>query len=110
MKYTCLIKRNIACICYGKVRENPDLTSGQSYDVSETDRGFIANEPGLKVINTVLCFSKNRTVPLLVVNKTDRHFKLYMHSLMARTAPINETKIADATSIIKNITTESNNL
>ena len=29
---------------------------------------------------------------------------------MARTAPINETKIADATSIIKNSTTESNNL
>ena len=110
MKYTCSIKRNIACICYVKVRENPDLTSGQSYDISETDRGFIANEPGLKVINTVLCFSKNRTVPLLVVNETNRRFKLYRHSLMARIAPINETKIVDATSIIKNSTTESYNL
>ena len=110
MKYTCSIKRNIACICYGKVRENPDLTSGQSYDISETDRGFIANEPGLKVINTVLCFSKNRTVPLLVVNETNRRFKLYRHSLMARIAPINETKIVDATSIIKNSTTERYNL
>ena len=101
MKYTCSIKPNTACICNGKVRENPDLTSGQSYDISETDRGFIANEPGLKVINTVLCLSKNRTVPLLVVNEPNRHFKLYRHGLMARIAPINETKIVDATSIIK---------
>ena len=76
MKYTCSIKPKTACICYGKVRENPDLPSGKSYDISETDRGFIANEPGLKVINTVSCISKNRTVPLLVVNKINRHFKL----------------------------------
>ena len=108
MKYTCSIKPNTACICYGKVRENPDLPSGQSYDISEIDRGFIANEPGLKVINTVSCLSKSRTVPLLVVNETNRHFKLYRHGLMARIAPINETKIVDATSIIKNSTTESN--
>ena len=75
MKYTCSIKPNNACFCYGKDRENPDLISGQSHDISETDRGFIANEPGIKVINTVLCFSKNRTVLLLVVNETNRHFK-----------------------------------
>ena len=100
MKYSCLIKPNFACIYYGKVRENPDLPSGQSYDISEKDKGFIAKEPGLKFINTITCLSKNRTVPLMIANETNRHFKLYRHGLMVRIAPINETKIGDATSII----------
>lgn len=39
MKNTCLIKPNTAFMCYGKVRENPDLPSGQLYDISEIDRG-----------------------------------------------------------------------
>ena len=102
MKNTCVLKPNTACICYGKVRNNPDLPSGQSYDISEIDRGFLAKEPGLKVINTVSCLNKNRTIPLLVVNETNRHFKLYRHGLMARISPVNDTKIVDATSIIKN--------
>ena len=102
MKNTCVLKPNTACICYGKVRNNPDLPSGQSYDISEIERGFLAKEPGLKVINTVSCLNKNRTIPLLVVNETNRHFKLYRHGLMARISPVNDTKIVDATSIIKN--------
>ena len=31
MKKTCLVKPPTAIICYGKVRENPDLPKGQSY-------------------------------------------------------------------------------
>ena len=102
MKNTCVLKPNTACVCYGKVRNNPDLPSGQSYDISEIDRGFLAKESGLKVINTVSCLNKNRTIPLLVVNETNRHFKLYRHGLMATISPVNDTKIVDATSIIKN--------
>ena len=97
MKNTCVLKPNTACVCYGKVRNNPDLPSGQSYDISEIDRGFLAKESGLKVINTVSCLNKNRTIPLLVVNETNRHFKLYRHGLMATISPVNDTKIVDAT-------------
>ena len=76
MKHTCVIKPNTAQICYGKVRETPDLPSGQFYDIMEINRGFIANEPGLKVINCVTTLPLNRTLPLLIVNQTNRHFKI----------------------------------
>ena len=53
MKRTCLIKPPTAMICYGKVRENPDIPARQSYEISQIDRGFIVNQPGLQIIITV---------------------------------------------------------
>ena len=47
MKKTYLIKPQTAMICKGKVRENPDLPVGQDYEVSQIDKGFIVNQPGL---------------------------------------------------------------
>ena len=58
MKKTCLIKPNTAMICYGKVRENPDLPTGVSYEVSQIDKGFLTDQPGLLIINTVSTLDK----------------------------------------------------
>ena len=107
MKHTCVIKPNTAQICYGKVRENPDLPSGQFYDVMEINRGFIANEPGLKVINCVTTLPQNRTLPLLIVNQTNRHFKIYRHGLLAKIVPVHERNIINTCSVIKNGSTDS---
>ena len=95
MKNTCVIKPNTAQICHGKVRNNPDLPSGQLYDISEIDRGFIAKEPGLKIINSVTKLNKDRTMPLLIVNQTNRHIKLYRHGLLARLSHVNESSIVN---------------
>ena len=70
MKTTCLIKPQTVVICYGKVRENPDLPVGQSYEILQIDRDFIVNQPGLQVINTVSTLGKDRSLPLLIVNNT----------------------------------------
>ena len=53
MKKTCLIKSQTVMIYYGKVRENPDLPVGQSYEIIQRDKGFLVNQPGLQFINTV---------------------------------------------------------
>ena len=37
MKNICLIKPQTAIICYGKVRENPDLPTGQTYEIEQID-------------------------------------------------------------------------
>ena len=107
MKHTCVIKPNTAQICYGKVREPPDLPSGQLYDVMEINRGFIANEPGLKVINCVTTLPQNRSLPLLIVNQTNRHFKIYRHGVLAKIVPVHERNIINTSSVIKNGFTDS---
>ena len=68
-------------ICYGKVRENPDLPVGQSYEISQIDKGFIVNQPGLQIINTVSTLNKDRSLPLLIVNNTNKFIKINRHGL-----------------------------
>ena len=63
-------------ICYGKIRENPDIPAGQSYEISQIDRGFIVNQPGLQIINTVATLSKDRSLPLLIVNNINKFIKI----------------------------------
>ena len=58
LKKICLIKPQSALICHGKVRENPDLPVGRSFEISQTDKGFLVNQPGLQIINTVSTLAK----------------------------------------------------
>ena len=78
MKKTYLIKPQTAMICKGKVRENPDLPVGQDYEVSQIDKGFTFNQPGLQIINTVSTLAKNWSLPILIVNKlnTNKFIKI----------------------------------
>ena len=84
MKKTCLIKPQSAVICYGKVRENPDLPIRQTYIISQIDKGFLVNQSGLQIINTVEALAKDRSVPLLIVNNTNKFVKIFRHGLLAK--------------------------
>lgn len=89
-------------ICYGKVRENPDLYVGQTYEISPLDRGFLVNQPRLQVINTVSILNKNRSLPLLIVNNTNKFIKIYRHGLMARISVIQNHDLSTVNSVIQN--------
>ena len=52
-------------------RVNPDLPSGQFNEMSQIDKSFIVNQPGLQIINTVA----NLSLPLLIVNKIHKFIK-----------------------------------
>ena len=101
MKRTCLIKPHTASICYGKVRENPDLPVGQSYEISQIEKGFIVNQPGFQIINTVSTLNRDRSLPLLIVNNTNKFIKIYRHGLLAKISGI-QNKVANVNSVIKN--------
>ena len=101
MKSTCLIKPQTAMICYGKVRENPDLPVGQSYEISQIDKGFIVNQPGLQIINTVFTLNKDRSLPLLIVNNTNKFIKIYRHGLLATISGI-QNNVANVNYVMKN--------
>ena len=88
-------------ICYGKVRENPDLPVGQSYEISQIDKGFIVNQPGLQIINTVSKLNKDRSLPLLIVNNTNKFIKIYRHGLLAKISGI-QNNVASVNSVIEN--------
>ena len=101
MKKTCLIKPQTAMIYYGKVRENPDLPVGQSYEITQIDKGFLVNQPGLQIINTVSTLAEDRSLPLLIVNNTNKFIKIYRHGLLAKISGI-QNNIASVNSVIQN--------
>ena len=106
MKHTCLVKPKTAVICYVKVRENPDLPVGRSYEISQNDKGFIVNQPGLQVINTVSTLTKDRSLPLLIVNSTNKFIKIYRHGLLAKISGI-QNNMSSVNSVIKDNICES---
>ena len=101
MKKTCLIKPNTAMICYGKVRENPDIPIGVSYEVSQIDKGFLTDQPGLQIINTVSTLDKSRTLPVLIVNNTNKYIKIYRHGLLAKIMVV-QNNVTQINSVIQN--------
>ncbi|MCG7879415.1 MAG: RNase H-like domain-containing protein, partial [Candidatus Thiodiazotropha endolucinida] len=106
MKRTCLIKPNTAMICYGKVRENPDLPVGSSYEVSQIDKGFLTDQPGLQIINTVSTLAKDRSLPVLIVNSTNKYIKIYRHGLLAKISEI-QNNVTHIDSVIQNNSCEN---
>ena len=98
MQHTEILKPNSAKVCYGKVRQHPDLNVGSKFEVSQIDRGFIVNEPGLTVINSVSQLSKNRTVPLLIVNNTNKMYNINRHGLVARVSSVEDSCIGQINS------------
>ena len=101
MKRTCVITPQSARICYGKVKNNPDLPSEQMYEISEIDGGFLTNEPGLKVINTVSTLTKDRSIPILIVNSTNKFIKNHRHGLLARISRIQESNLKTINMVIQ---------
>ena len=74
---------------------------------SQINGRLISKESGLKFINCLTTLSKDRTIPLIVVNETNRHLKIYRHGLIARLSPVNESNIIDTCSVIKNGSTDN---
>ena len=102
MKTTCLIQPQTAKICYGKVRENPDLLVVQNYEITQIDRGFIVNQPGLQIINTVSTLNRDISLPLLIVNNTNKFIRIYRHGLLARISVVKGDNLLNVNSVIQN--------
>ena len=101
--------------CYGKIRKNPDLPAGQSYEISHIDKGFLFNQLGLliiaylftlQIINTIPTLAKDRSLPRLTVNNTNKFIKIYRHVLLANISGI-QNKVASVNSVIQNKTCET---
>ena len=61
------------------------------------------NQPGLQIINTVATLSKDTSLPLLVVNNTNKFIKIFRHGLLAKISGIqNNVNITNVNSVIQN--------
>jgi hypothetical protein len=59
-------------ICYCKLRKHPNYPEHELYEVISLKSGYLENEPGLLLTNSVIKLSKNRKIPVLLVNTTGK--------------------------------------
>ncbi len=69
-----------------------------------TDRGFLTHEPGVSVATSVCVLSKNRLVPILLVNETSKTIKIHRHSIVAKTERLLATSVRSINSVGHNPT------
>ena len=81
---------------YGKYNRNKQMpTNVQNYvlDLKQADNGFLQNEPGLAVCNSISHIHKNRLVPLTIVNMTQKHFCLKKGNVVAQIQLLKESEL-----------------
>ena len=74
---------------------------GLSYEVSQIDKSFLTDQPGLQIINTVSTLDKSRTLPVLIVNNTNKYIKIYRHGLLAKITEV-QNNVTQINSVIQN--------
>ena len=73
---TTVIKPQTAVRVRVQRKDSPYFKEGQELEISSTEKGFLASEPGIMVANTVVRNDSTRRFSVLIVNGTDRPVKV----------------------------------
>lgn len=101
IKYTTILRPHTATVCYAKVRQNPDLPPKVNYQVSAVERGFVYKQPGLQVIDSVSKLRKDRSIPVLVVNNTNKTMRVFRHGVLAKIESLVDQNVAEVSSVLR---------
>ena len=103
MTRTLTIKPHTALFCNGAIRSSPEIPNTNWYEISSIDHGYVATEPVLMVSNSIAMINVSRKIPIMVVNNTNKTFKLKRGCSIARVENINDQKVFSVTAVNKNI-------
>ena len=101
IKYNTVLKPHSATVCYAKVRPNPDLPVRVDYQISAVEKGFTCREPGLEVVDSVSRLGKDRSIPILVTNRTGKFIRIRRHGPIAKVEQLTGQGLAEVNSVIK---------
>ena len=73
----------------GRLQNNLSLDKEALCELSEVEKGFISNEPGVKLVGSVLK-SNNRRLSIMIMNTTQKTIKLRRGCVVAVAAPVSE--------------------
>ena len=97
-----VLKPQSATVCIGRIKDSGEIPSGELYAVSAIEKGFMGNQPGLMVSNSIAKMSKNRRLPILVVNNTNQTVSLSKGCVIAKVDSIASSRIESVNNLVKN--------
>ena len=98
---TAVIKPQTAHVSQGKLKQNVGLNNAQLFQVTSIENGYISNEPGLTIANSVIKPNITGKFPVLIVNNTNKTIKLRKGCAIGRaenTSEINVTTVRESVS------------
>ena len=96
-----VIKPQTAHVSQGKLKQNVGLNNEQLFQIASIENGYISNEPGLMIANSVIKPNITGKFPVLIVNDTNKTIKLRKGCVIGRaenTSEINVTKVKESLS------------
>ncbi len=82
--------------CYSKYHQNLEVKDNQNLELSQVTTGFLRDEPGLVVLNTIVQSNHLRRVPITFMNFTGRHYSLNKGNIIATVTELSrETELTE---------------
>ena len=98
-----------AHVCYCRVRKHPQFQVGDDYEITPLESGYLGNEPGLLLANSVVNLKSNYKIPVMLVNTTCKTLSLKQGTPIAVIRSLNSVNITtiDKQGIKSPITSEN---
>ena len=96
---TTVLKPQTATVCLGKIKESSDIPIHQIYSVTAVETNVLSKEPGLMVSNSVAKLNGNRSLPIMIVNNTNRTVRLSKDCIIAKVDKTNQGHINSLDSV-----------
>ncbi|MCG7876478.1 MAG: DDE-type integrase/transposase/recombinase [Candidatus Thiodiazotropha taylori] len=93
VRATTILKPQTATVCVGKVKDSHELPVDGVYSVTAIETNFICNEPGLMISNSIAKLNKCRSLPIMVVNQTNKTMKVKRGCVIATIEAIDPKQI-----------------
>ncbi|XP_067655940.1 uncharacterized protein [Haliotis asinina] len=88
-----VIKPQSKSIVKGKVKNGTPFEVNNVYEATGTDSGYLGNEPGLLVSNSIVKLNKDRYVPMMIVNTTNRTYRLKRGCILGKLSDVPSTNL-----------------
>ena len=79
LKNSVKLKPQTAKISYAMVRDNPNLPAKAIYQVYALELGCLSWEHGVSIVNSASILGKVRTIPVMIINQTNKFVTLSRH-------------------------------
>ncbi|XP_067664401.1 uncharacterized protein [Haliotis asinina] len=90
---TLTIKPQSKSLVKAKVKNGTPFEVNNVYQATGTDNGYLGSEPGLLVCNSIIKLNKQREVPMMIVNTTNRTYRLKRGCILGTLTDVPSTKV-----------------
>jgi hypothetical protein len=89
------IKPNTVTVCKGKVNNNFPVEQVNIVEIHNIDNDCLLDDPGIYIKDSVCAMNEFRLIPLIIVNQSNRHYKITQGHIVGRVTTTDSSEICE---------------